>query len=50
LLAARAARADRMAKGRLRGDVWDELILLTTELCGLRLMPLQRWQTNMRTA
>jgi DNA polymerase III subunit delta len=35
-LVARAARADAMAKGRLRGDAWDELALLATELCGSR--------------
>jgi DNA polymerase-3 subunit delta len=33
-LAARAERADRMAKGRLSGDAWDELALLAAELCG----------------
>jgi DNA polymerase III subunit delta len=33
-LAARAARADRTIKGRLPGDAWDELTLLTAELCG----------------
>ena len=32
-LAQRAARADRMIKGRLAGDAWDELALLATELC-----------------
>ena len=35
-LVARAARADAMAKGRMRGDAWDELALLATELCGSR--------------
>jgi DNA polymerase III subunit delta len=33
-LAARATRADRTIKGRLAGDAWDELALLTAELCG----------------
>jgi hypothetical protein len=33
-LAARAARADRMIKGRLTGDAWDEMALLSAELCG----------------
>jgi DNA polymerase-3 subunit delta len=33
-LAARAVRADRMIKGRLTGDAWDELALLSAELCG----------------
>ena len=35
-LVARAARADAMAKGRLRGDAWDELALLAADLCGAR--------------
>ena len=29
----RATRADRMIKGRLGGDAWDEMALLTAELC-----------------
>jgi DNA polymerase-3 subunit delta len=33
-LAQRAVRADRMIKGRLIGDAWDEMALLVTELCG----------------
>jgi len=33
-LAARATRADRTIKGRLPGNAWDELALLTAELCG----------------
>jgi DNA polymerase III subunit delta len=33
-LAQRAAQADRMIKGRLTGDAWDEMALLVTELCG----------------
>jgi DNA polymerase-3 subunit delta len=39
-LTRRAARADRMAKGAARGEVWDELALLATELCGVRALPL----------
>jgi hypothetical protein len=35
-LASRALRADRMIKGRLAGDPWDELVLLCAEACGLR--------------
>ncbi|MBV8306911.1 MAG: DNA polymerase III subunit delta [Gammaproteobacteria bacterium] len=31
-LAARAVRADRMIKGRLTGDAWEEMALLATEL------------------
>jgi DNA polymerase-3 subunit delta len=41
-LIARAARADRMAKGQLRGDAWDELALLAVEMCGVRTLPLSR--------
>ncbi len=33
-LAARAARADRMIKGRVGGDAWDELALLAADMCG----------------
>jgi DNA polymerase III subunit delta len=38
-LAARASRADRVIKGRLGGDAWDELALLTAELCGVPPQP-----------
>jgi len=41
-LAARAGRADRMAKGLSTGDAWDELALLAVELTGLRTLPLTR--------
>ncbi len=40
-LTRRAARADRMAKGASRGEVWDELALLAVELCGVRPLPLR---------
>jgi DNA polymerase III subunit delta len=43
-LTQRAARADRMAKGRMRGDTWDELALLTAELCGKKILPMERWR------
>jgi DNA polymerase III subunit delta len=43
-LALRALRVDRMLKGRLQGDAWDEVQLLAAELCGKRPLPLQRWQ------
>ena len=33
-LATRAGRADRMVKGRLLGDAWDEMALLAVEICG----------------
>jgi len=36
----RAARADRMIKGRLSGDAWDEMALLATDLCGEAALPL----------
>ena len=32
-LTARAARADRIIKGRVAGNAWDELMLLTKALC-----------------
>lgn len=35
----RAARVDRMIKGRLRGDPWDEMALLATDLCGRPAVP-----------
>ncbi|MCP5339482.1 MAG: DNA polymerase III subunit delta [Sinobacteraceae bacterium] len=41
-LAARALRADRMIKGRLQGEAWDEILLLCAEFCGLRAVPLPR--------
>lgn len=47
-LTVRASRADRMAKGQMRGNVWDELSLLTAELCGQQVLPLERWQMRMQ--
>jgi len=41
----RAARADRMVKGRAAGEPWDEMMLLAAELCGRRTLPLPRGQT-----
>ena len=41
-LVARASRADRCAKGRAHGEVWDEMALLAAELCGRRTLPLPR--------
>jgi DNA polymerase III subunit delta len=42
-LAAQAARADRIIKGRLPGNAWNELTLLTLELAGgARTAPLAR--------
>jgi DNA polymerase III subunit delta len=38
-LASRALRADRMIKGRLSGEPWDEILLLAAEFCGLRTPP-----------
>jgi len=32
-LAIRAGRADRMIKGRLSGDAWDEMALLAADIC-----------------
>src|SRR5262249_39653599 len=34
-LAIRAGRADRMVKGRLQGDAWDEMALLAAGICGI---------------
>ena len=36
----RAARVDRMIKGRLGGDAWDEMALLAAELCAPGRVPL----------
>jgi DNA polymerase-3 subunit delta len=41
-LTLRAARADRMIKGRLQGEAWDEMALLATELCGRPVLPAPR--------
>jgi DNA polymerase-3 subunit delta len=38
----RAARADRMAKGQMTGDAWDELALLAADFCGRRALPIPR--------
>ena len=41
-LIVRAARADRMIKGRLRGDPWDEMALLAADLCARPAVPAPR--------
>lgn len=41
-LTLRAARADRMIKGRLRGDAWDEMALLAADICGRSAVPAPR--------
>jgi len=41
-VARRAERADRMIKGRLLGDAWDELALLIAEFCWRPLLALPR--------
>ena len=38
-LTLRAARADRMIKGRLQGDAWDEMALLAADICGRSAVP-----------
>ncbi len=38
-LAMRAARADRMVKGRLSGNAWDEITLLATDICAIPAVP-----------
>lgn len=39
-LAARLSRADRMIKGQLRGDAWDEMALIIVEFAGRKTLPL----------
>jgi len=42
-LIGRAARTDRIIKGRIAGNAWDELALLAAEICGERgVAPLTR--------
>ncbi len=41
-LTARAERADRMAKGRMEGNAWDELALLAADVCGRPAVSLSR--------
>ncbi len=41
-LTARAARADRMIKGRESGDAWDEMALLAMDMCARPIMALPR--------
>jgi DNA polymerase-3 subunit delta len=38
-LTVRAGRADRMVKGRLLGDPWDEMALLAADICGRPALP-----------
>ena len=38
-LTLRAGRADRMVKGRLSGDAWDEMALLAADICGRPAVP-----------
>jgi len=38
-LTLRASRADRMVKGRLLGDPWDEMALLAAEICARPALP-----------
>jgi hypothetical protein len=41
-LTARAARADRMIKGRESGDAWDEMMLLAMDICARPALKLPR--------
>ena len=41
-LGERASRADRMIKGRLAGNPWDEITQLALEFAGLRVLPLTK--------
>jgi DNA polymerase-3 subunit delta len=38
-LTVRAGRADRMVKGRLPGNAWDEIALLAADICGRSPLP-----------
>ncbi len=38
-LTIRAGRADRMVKGRLAGNAWDEIALLAADICGRSPLP-----------
>src|SRR5581483_7688626 len=38
-LTIRAGRADRMVKGRLMGNAWDEIALLAADICGRSPLP-----------
>jgi DNA polymerase-3 subunit delta len=49
-LAVRLSRADRMIKGQLRGDAWDEMALLIVEFAGRRTLPLTSTQSGTRAA
>jgi DNA polymerase-3 subunit delta len=49
-LAARLSRADRMIKGQLRGDAWDEMALLIVEFAGRRTLPLTSTHSGTRAA
>jgi DNA polymerase-3 subunit delta len=40
ILVVRAGRADRMVKGRLTGNPWDEIALLAADICGRPAIPL----------
>ncbi|MEJ0087038.1 MAG: DNA polymerase III subunit delta [Pseudomonadota bacterium] len=39
-LSARVSRADRMIKGQLRGDAWDEMALMIVEFAGRKTLPM----------
>ena len=41
-LAERASRVDRIIKGRLAGNAWDELMQLALDFAGQRSLPLPR--------
>jgi len=41
-LSERASRVDRMIKGRLPGNAWDELLQLALDFAGQRALPLPR--------
>jgi DNA polymerase-3 subunit delta len=45
-LTTRAERADRMIKGRLSGNAWDEMALLALEICSRPVLPAPRSVVN----
>ena len=49
-LALRATRVDRMIKGRLMGDAWDEMALLAAEICAVPTPPAPLPATQARLA
>jgi DNA polymerase-3 subunit delta len=49
-LTARAMRADRMIKGRMEGNAWDEMALLAMDICAVPSLALTRAMLKMPPA